>query len=144
MAATGAGILRSANISFVRSGRGTALADLLQELVQASQDFEGAVLVSREGLVIAAAWPPRGASEQDDSDIGAVATRAFEQSDQATEMLQRGGLERLILLGADGNMVITPAGEDALCVVLLKPEAKIGVASFAAARVSQQIAQVLG
>ena len=122
-------------------GRGVALADLLQSLVQASSDFEGAVLVNKEGLVMAAAWPLEG---QDDSDVGAVAMRAFELSDQATESLERGDLKRLILLGSEGNVIITEAGPHALCVVLLKPEAKIGVASFEAARVSEQIAQVLG
>jgi len=122
-------------------GRGVALADLVQSLVQASSDFEGAVLVNKEGLVMAAAWPLEG---QDDSDVGAVATRAFELSDQATESLERGDLKRLILLGSEGNVIITEAGPHALCVVLLKPEAKIGVASFEAARISEQIAQVLG
>lgn len=123
-----------------RQGRGVALADLLRELVEASPDFEGAVLVSSEGLVMAAAWPVEG---QDDSDVGAVATRAFELSGRATESLERGELQRLILLGSKGNMIITRAGPDALCVVLLKPNAKIGIASFEAARISEQIVRVL-
>ena len=55
---------------------------LLHNLVESSADFEGAVLVSDEGLVMAAEWPVQG---QDDSDVGAVATRAFELSDQATQ-----------------------------------------------------------
>jgi predicted regulator of Ras-like GTPase activity (Roadblock/LC7/MglB family) len=123
-----------------RHGRGSRLAALLQGLVQASADFEGAVLVSREGLVMAAAWP---AGDQDDSDVGAVATRAFELSGRATESLGRGALERLILLGSKGNVIITEAGPHALCVALLKPEAKIGIASFEALRISRQIASVL-
>lgn len=123
-----------------RQGRGVALADLLHGLVDASPDFEGVVLVSDEGLVMAAAWPQEGL---DDSDVGAVATRAFELSSQATESLDRGGLERLILLGARGNMIITRAGPSALCVVLLKPSAKLGIASFEAARISDQVARVL-
>jgi len=123
-----------------RQGRGLALADLLHQLVHASPDFEGAVLVSMDGLVMAADWPLEG---QDDSDVGAVATRAFELSGEATQTLERGHLDKLILLGAQGNMVITRAGPHALCVVLLKPQAKIGIASFEAERISQQVAQVL-
>jgi predicted regulator of Ras-like GTPase activity (Roadblock/LC7/MglB family) len=124
-----------------RQRRGVALTDMLEALVNASSDFEGAVLVSKEGLVIAAAWP---LDDQDDSDVGAVATRAFELSARAMSSLERGGLRRLILLGSEGNLVISEAGPDALCVVLLRPDAKIGVASFEAARISEQIAQVLG
>ena len=124
-----------------KQGRGVALADLLSGLIDASPDFEGAVLVSDEGLVMAAAWPQE---ELDDSDVGAVATRAFELSGEATEYLERGDLERLILLGSKGNMIIMRAGPSALCVVLLKPSAKIGIASFEAARISEQIARVLG
>ena len=121
-------------------GRGAALADLLGSLIQASADFEGAVLVSDEGLVMAAAWPQE---DLDDSDVGAVATRAFELSNQATGSLERGDLERLILLGSKGNMIIMRAGPSALCVVMLKPNAKIGIASFEAARISKRVAQLL-
>jgi predicted regulator of Ras-like GTPase activity (Roadblock/LC7/MglB family) len=123
-----------------KQGRGVALSEMLTSLVRASADFEGAVLVSEDGLVMAAAWPH---GEQDDSDVGAVATRAFELSGRATESLRRGDLQRLILLGSAGNVVITRAGPHALCVVLLKPEAKIGIASFEAGRISNQIAEVL-
>jgi len=123
-----------------RQGRGVALNDLLKALVEASADFEGAVLVGNDGLVMAAAWPIEG---QSDLDVGAVATRAFELSNRATETLDRGDLSRLIMLGSKGNMVITRAGPHALCVVLLKPEAKIGIASFEASRISDQIALVL-
>ena len=124
----------------MKQGRGVILADLLHNLVESSADFEGAVLVSDEGLVMAAEWPVQG---QDDSDVGAVATRAFELSDQATQSLERGRLQRLVLMGTEGNMIITSAGAQALCVVLLKPEAKIGIASFEADRISQEIARVL-
>jgi predicted regulator of Ras-like GTPase activity (Roadblock/LC7/MglB family) len=133
-----------------KQGRGEALTELLRALVEASQDFEGVVLVSDEGLVIATAWSSTegdGDAQEarwDDSDIGAVAARAFEQGRQATSALQRGDLERLILLGSKGNGVIASTGQDALCVALLKPRAKIGVASFEAMRISQRIAQVLG
>ncbi len=77
-------------------------------------------------------------------DVGAVATRAFERSSEATDALERGELDRIILLGTDGNMIITRAGPLALCVVLLKPQAKVGIASFEAARISHQLADVVG
>lgn len=124
-----------------QQGRGVILSQLLQSLVEASSDFEGAVLVGRDGLVLAAAWP---IEDQSDLDVGAVATRAFELSDRATEMLDQGDLQRLILQGSKGNMVITRAGSDALCVALLKQQAKIGVAAFGATRISSEIAKVLG
>ena len=132
----------------MEQGRGQVLEDLLDRLVHASADLEGAVLVSRDGLVIATAWSSEEQAQAleglDDSDIGALACRAFEQSDQATAMLEQGELDRMILASARGNVIITRAGQDALCVVLLHPEAKLGVASFEAARISQQIAGLLG
>jgi predicted regulator of Ras-like GTPase activity (Roadblock/LC7/MglB family) len=123
-----------------RQGRGVALDELLSALVQASLDFEGAVVVGMDGLVMAADWPIEG---QSDLDVGAVATRAYELSNQATETLDRGDLLRLIMLGTKGNMVITRAGPHALCVVLLRPDAKVGIASFEASRISAEVAQVL-
>jgi predicted regulator of Ras-like GTPase activity (Roadblock/LC7/MglB family) len=129
-------------------GRGKALDDLLGSLIQASPDFEGALIVSLDGLVFATAWssdaPAVRPQGLDDSDIGAVACRAFSQSEQATGLLERGGLDRLILAGSRGNMIITRAGGNSLCVTLLKPEAKLGVASFEAKRISAEVAHVLG
>ena len=94
-----------------RQGRGAMLTDLMHQLVDASPDFEGAVLVSMDGLVMAA----EGTLEElDDSDVGAVATRAFGLSGETTTMLERGDLNKLILLGADGNMVITRAGNETI------------------------------
>jgi predicted regulator of Ras-like GTPase activity (Roadblock/LC7/MglB family) len=128
-------------------GRGKALAALLLGLIRASSDFEGAVLVGRDGLVIATAWSSEEEVDAlptlDDSEIGAVACRAFEQSEQATAMLGRGDLGRIILAGSDGNLVITRAGDAALCVVLLRAEAKLGVASFAAARIGKKLGDLL-
>jgi predicted regulator of Ras-like GTPase activity (Roadblock/LC7/MglB family) len=106
------------------------------------------VLVNRDGLVIATAWSSaeqeQALESLDDSDIGAVACRAFEQSDQAMAMLEQGELDRMILASSGGNVIITRAGQTALCVVLLHQEAKLGVASFEAMRISQQIADLLG
>lgn len=124
-----------------KQSRAARLSDLLRQLVASSGDFEGVVLVSMDGLVMAA----EGSLENlDDSDVGAVATRAFNLSGETARMLERGGLSKLILHGENGDMVITHAGEHALCVALLKPNAKVGIASFEAERISQQIAQVLG
>ena len=129
-------------------GRGEALEGLLGTLVHASADLEGAVLVSRDGLVIATAWSSQEQALElqglNDSDIGAVACRAFEQSGQATEILEQGELDRMILASSRGNVIITQAGVDALCVVLLHPDAKLGVASAEAVRISQRIADLLG
>ena len=129
-------------------GRGKVLEGLLDRLVHASVDLEGAVLVSREGLVIATAWSSEEQEQArqglDDSGIGAVACRAFEQSVQATAMLEQGELDRMILASSRGNVIITRAGQGALCVVLLHPDAKLGVASSEAVRISQQIAGLLG
>jgi len=72
-----------------------------------------------------------------------VATRAFELSDQTTGILGRGALQRLIMLGSEGNMIITRAGPQALCAVLLKPQAKVGIASYEASRISDEMARVL-
>ena len=52
--------------------------------------------------------------------------------------------ETSVLAGSMGNMIITRAGEDSLCVALLTPEAKLGVASFEAKRISREVAKVLG
>ncbi len=124
-----------------RQGRSAAMDELLGSMVEASNDFEGAVVVGHDGLLMAAAGPDEG---QSDLDVGAVAARAFALSGQAGEMLQRGDLERLILLGTCGNLVIARAGPHALCVALLKPQAKIGLASYEAVRIGQAVARLLG
>lgn len=129
-------------------GRGQVLDDLLGGLIRASADFVGALVVSLDGLVFSTAWSSDDQAARfrvlEDADIGAVACRAYEQGRQTTHLLERGDLDRLILAGVHGNMIITRAGEDSLCVTLLKPEAKLGVASHETKRISRRVAEVLG
>lgn len=121
-------------------GRGGTLDSMLRSMVTASPDFEGAVVVGLDGLIMAAAWSSSG---QNDFDVGAIAARAFELSEQASEGVGRGDLQRLIMTGSAGNMVIVRAGPHALCVALLNAEAKVGLASYEAWRVGRAIAEVL-
>lgn len=122
-------------------GRGQALDLALRALVEASPDFEGALVVSTDGLVMAA-FMAEGRGDQ--STIGAVATRAYSFSEQTVAGLDRGMLDKIILMGSKGNMIITRAGPHAICVVLLKPDAKVGIASFEATRLSERVAQIIG
>ncbi len=135
-------------LSTTGRGRGQVLDDLLDGLIRASADFVGALVVSLDGLVFSTAWSSDDQAAHfrvlEDADIGAVACRAYEQGRETTRLLERGDLDRLILAGERGNMVITRAGEDSLCVALLRPDAKLGVASFEAKRISCKVAEVLG
>jgi predicted regulator of Ras-like GTPase activity (Roadblock/LC7/MglB family) len=105
------------------------------------------VLVGLDGLVLATVWSSEEQRQTlqglDDSDIAAVACRAFQQSSRATGLLGQGELDRMILACARGNVIVTRAGPDALCAVLLHPQAKLGIASFEAARISQRIERLL-
>jgi predicted regulator of Ras-like GTPase activity (Roadblock/LC7/MglB family) len=53
-------------------------------------------------------------------------------------------VQRLLLEGEDGVMVVYPSGKRAALAVLVRKEAKLGMAMYAVKRAAEEVAGVLG
>ncbi|MDY6875551.1 MAG: response regulator [Chloroflexota bacterium] len=119
--------------------RSEVLADILSDLLAASTDMEGAVVVSHDGLVIASNMP-RGT---DEARVGATTAALLGLSKRSTPTLGRGNFIQSLVQGENGNIVIISAGEQAVFVGLTVKDANLGMVFLEARDTAATIAAAL-
>ncbi len=120
--------------------------ETLRRLHIAVEGIKASVVVNRDGLLVAS-YPPG-----DDSDplanptsspqVAAMAATLIGLAERTLGRLEQGELERLLMEGEEGVMVVYPAGRATLAVLVDK-EQKLGPVLYAASRTSKDVANVL-
>jgi len=113
---------------------------ILQDLVGRSQDVEGAMLVTLDGLPLASALP-QGA---DEDRVAAMAAAALSMGARATAELRRGSLEQVLVKGDSGYVVIISAGKDTVLAAISNGEAKLGMILYEMKIAARDLARELG
>jgi len=120
----------------------------LKSLHEEMEGIQGAVVVSIEGLVIAA-YPP-GEEHQavdgnptDSPQVAAMAATLVAISEKVLLRLARGEIDRLLIEGDDGALVVVPAGSEAALAALVDKEVKMGITLLSLKRTAKKIAEVL-
>jgi predicted regulator of Ras-like GTPase activity (Roadblock/LC7/MglB family) len=114
-----------------------ALQRVLDDLHAAARDVEGSLVVSRDGLTMAA----QGVHLDVDR-AGAVCTQAYALSGTAAAELQRGEPQEVLLKAAGGYVLVAPAGPEAKLAVLARPDANLGLVFLEARRAAHAVAAV--
>jgi hypothetical protein len=110
---------------------------------------QGAVVVSIEGLVIAAYPPGEEHAETiesnptDSPQVAAMAATLVAISEKVLLRLSRGDIDRLLIEGDDGALVVVPAGNEAALAVLVNKDVKMGITLLALKRAARQVATIL-
>jgi len=113
---------------------------ILQGLVGRSQDVEGAMLVTLDGLPLASALP-QGA---DEDRVAAMAAAALSMGARATAELRRGSLEQVLVKGDSGYVVIISAGKDTVLAAISNGEAKLGMILYEMKLAARDLGRELG
>jgi hypothetical protein len=128
--------------------RSDALIRTLRELHADIEGILSSVVVNIDGL-LAAAYPP--SSEEDPSrnptsspQVAAMAATLLALAERTLDRLAQGDLERLLMEGEQGVMMVLPCGKRAALAVLVDKDTKLGIALVAASRTAGQVADVLG
>lgn len=111
----------------------------LQELNGATADIEASALISSDGLMIASALP----HGMDEDRIGAMSAALLSLGDRATRELVRGGLERVLLQGERGYVIMSAAGTEAVLTVLARPNAKLGLIFLDIKRAAESLSKMI-
>ena len=112
---------------------------ILQGLVGRSQDVEGAMLVTLDGLPLASALP-QGA---DEDRVAAMAAAALSMGARTTTELRRGALEQVLVKGDSGYVVIISAGKDTVLAAISNGEAKLGMILYEMKLAARDLAREL-
>jgi uncharacterized protein len=131
----------------VREYRSETLERTLRTLHTAVPGILASVIVNIDGLLVSA-YPP---GDEDDfhenptgsPQVAAMAATLIGLAERTLGRLAQGDLERLLMEGEDGVMVVYPAGRAALAV-LVRKDVKLGNVLYAASRARDDVVKILG
>jgi uncharacterized protein len=132
----------------VREYRSETLERTLRTLHTAVPGIIASVIVNIDGLLVSA-YPP---GDDDDSftenptsspQVAAMAATLIGLAERTLGRLAQGDMERLLIEGEDGVMIVYPAGRAALAVLVGK-NVKPGKVLYAASRARNDVMRILG
>ena len=112
---------------------------ILDELNGSSADVEASALISTDGLMIASALP----SGLDEDRVGAMSAALLSLGDRAGRELARGSIDRVMVQGEQGYVIMTSSGEEAVLTVMAKPNAKLGLVFLDIKRAAEALSQLI-
>ncbi|MBN1284374.1 MAG: roadblock/LC7 domain-containing protein [Anaerolineae bacterium] len=131
----------------VQEYRSEALERTLRNLHGAVLGIKASVIVNMDGLLVAA-YPP-GDDEAphlnptSSPQVAAMAATLVGLAERTLDRLAQGELERLLMEGEEGTMIVYPAGR-AIVAVLVGKKTKLGMVLFQTARAASDVAKILG
>lgn len=112
---------------------------ILEDLNSSSADVEASALISTDGLMIASALP----SGMDEDRVGAMSAALLSLGDRAGKELARGNIDRVLVQGEKGYVIMTSSGSEAVLTVLAKPNAKLGLIFLDIKRGAEALSKLL-
>ncbi len=112
----------------------------LAALLEGASAIQGAAIVGTDGLVHAA-HAPGGSLDEDLA--GAVAAAVYALSARSVSQLNRGNLQRTLIQGDDGNIIVTVINDRTLFVGLTPKDVNLGMAFAEVRTITRQLADVM-
>ncbi len=119
--------------------RADMLKSVLSELNGSTADIEASAVLSTDGLVMASMLP----SGLDEDRVGAMSAAMLSLGDRTAKELARGTLEQVLVKGANGYVLLTGAGNEAVLTTLCKPNARLGLIFLDVKRASESVGKLL-
>jgi predicted regulator of Ras-like GTPase activity (Roadblock/LC7/MglB family) len=99
------------------------ISEVLRSLRQGTPEVIGATVVSSEGFIVASVLP----SEVDEDLIGGMSASLLGVGERISNDLMRSQMEQTYVRSPKGYIVVNAAGPDAVLVLLVTREAKLGL-----------------
>src|SRR5512135_1480392 len=109
------------------------LEDILRRLHKNVDGLHGTVVVSIEGFVVAAysgEGRSRTSNPVDSPQVAAMAASIIALGERVLGRLSRGEIDRILLDGSEGGIVVVPAGREAALAAMVGKEAKLGLVMY--------------
>jgi predicted regulator of Ras-like GTPase activity (Roadblock/LC7/MglB family) len=128
------------------SFRSDALRHCLLSLHRRVPEISGSAIITSDGLVIAM-YPPGWDSDIQNptgaDSVAAMAAVISGAAERTVARLELGGLERVLIEGAQGVIGVFPCTADSALAVLMAKDAKLGLAARLALQTAQEIGGIL-
>ena len=119
--------------------RTDSFQQILEDLNSSSADVEASALISNDGLMIASALP----TGVDEDRVGAMSAALLSLGDRAGRELARGSIDRIMIQGEKGYVIMTSSGDEAVLTIMAKPNAKLGLIFLDIKRASEALAKLI-
>ena len=132
----------------VQEYRSDLLERSLQRLHLVVDGVKASVLVNVDGLLMAS-FPPgnndhMGEGPTNSPQVAAMAATLIGLAENTLSRLAQGRLDRILMEGEEGLMVVYPAGNVASLAILLEKDARLERVFYAADRTTSEVLDVLG
>jgi len=116
-----------------------ALKQTLKEILHKHREIEGLSIVSSEGLPIVSLLP----QEIDEIVISAITATLISVGEKANLQLNKGFLQRVILEGDNGYIIITSIDENTLLTAFTSKRVKLGLIFLALQEAVQKLKPIM-
>ncbi|MFQ6082915.1 MAG: roadblock/LC7 domain-containing protein [Candidatus Methanofastidiosia archaeon] len=115
------------------------LNKMLKDLETSTPDIEASAVVSVDGLIVASALP----QDVDEDRVAAMSAAMLSLGERSANELARGELEQVYVKGAEGYVLLTSVGEEAVLTILASKNAKLGLVFLEMKRTAEELAKVV-
>jgi predicted regulator of Ras-like GTPase activity (Roadblock/LC7/MglB family) len=115
------------------------LEGLLKAMEDADPDIEASTIVRTDGLVMASALP----KDADEGLIAAMSAALLNIGNRAVAELARGDMDKVIVSGSKGDIILRGVGSEAVLSAITRPGANLGLLLVEMKRAGDRIVEVL-
>lgn len=112
----------------------------LRQMQAACPDIEASAIVSVDGLIIASALP----NEVEEDRVSAMSAAMLSLGERISAELGRGSLEQVYIKGAEGYVILSAIGVEAVLTALARQNSKLGLVFWEIRRAASDLEQVVG
>ena len=112
---------------------------VLKDLEASAGDIEGSAVVRSDGLIVAFAMP----RSTDESLVAAMSAALLNIGTRTVKELARGDLEKVIVSGSKGDVVLLGAGQDSILSSITKIGANLGLILVEMKKTSNKLAGLI-
>jgi predicted regulator of Ras-like GTPase activity (Roadblock/LC7/MglB family) len=132
--------LKSVGLSEVRlATKSERINDVLRALQKSTPEIIGATLVSSEGFIVASVLP----NEIDEDTVGGMSASLLGIGERIAKDLLDSQMEQTYVRSARGYIVVNACGPDAMVVLLVSREAKLGLVFLELKRTVSELSRLL-
>lgn len=117
-----------------------ALKPILRKLNSTSQNIEASAVMSRDGLAMASALE----RDVDPDRLGAMCASMLSLAAKTSSELGRGRLNRVLIEGENGYLLIVHIGQNAVLSVVSRQDSNLGMVFVEARKTADLIAKLVG
>ncbi len=111
----------------------------LKDLQASTPDIEASAVVSVDGLIMASALP----KDVEEDRVSAMSAAMLSLGERIAGELGRGLLDQVYVRGANGYVILSAVGEEAVLTVLARKDAKLGLVFLDMRRAAEDLNRLI-